>query len=59
MPAVSLLPTGAATDLGTAAAAGFAGSGAPHIPQKRFVSPFSVPHRPQRNLPPDEGLLID
>jgi hypothetical protein len=26
----------------------FATSGAPHIPQKRLLSEFSFPHRPQR-----------
>jgi hypothetical protein len=30
----------------------FGTSGAPHIPQKRFASEFSLPQCPQRNRPP-------
>ena len=42
------------SDGGTAApaACGFATKIAPHIPQKRLPSEFSVPHRPQRTYPP-------
>jgi len=33
------------------ATAGFAASGAPHMPQNRFPSLFSLPQRPQRTRP--------
>jgi hypothetical protein len=37
---------------GTAARSS-ATSVAPHIPQKRFARSFSLPHFPQRKLPPE------
>ena len=49
--------TGADTGWGFGGTGAGANNVAPHIPQKRLSSGFSLPHRGQRNEPP--GLPID
>jgi hypothetical protein len=48
----SLVSAGVAAAAAAPEGCVFAMSGAPHIPQKRLLSEFSFPHRPQRTYPP-------
>jgi hypothetical protein len=54
---VEATPTGAEAPVGVeVTAAGVASNFAPHIPQKRFSSEFSLPQRGQRTRPPETYL---
>jgi hypothetical protein len=45
-----------AEDKGAGAGAGAVSRFAPHMPQKRFSSEFSLPQRAQRTVPPDRNI---